>query len=364
MQAKVHHYPEGEMTRHLKELLHGTGEIRGDLEKRLAGDFGVAGAFLTTSATAALELALMALDLAPGDEVLLPAYTFVACATAVVRAGGRPVFCDITPDAFCMDPASIESKLTARSRAILAVHYGGVPAEIETLSAFGLPVIEDAAHAFMGKKGDRNLGTLGDFGAFSFHHTKDLSTGEGGLLLVRDAEVYRRTRLCFDKGTNRAAFDAGEVERYTWVSPGSSFAMNDLTAGLLGYQLEEVENLRRRRAEIARRYDEGLAGTNFTLQDRRGEDHLSHHLYPVLVRRGGDRDGLIAHLKQLGIPASFHYVPLHTSPMARTLGIQTELPVTEDVAARLVRLPIHGHMTDDDVDRVIRALVDHQKKRK
>lgn len=364
MQAKVHRYPEQKLIDHLQAFLHGTGQIRGALEKELAEDFGVAGAFLTTSATSALELALMALDLAPGDEVLLPSFTFVACATAVLRAGGTPVFCDIRPDTFCMDPASVESKLTARSRAILAVHYGGVPADLQALSALGLPVIEDAAHAFMGKRGDEYLGTLGEFGAFSFHHTKDLSTGEGGLLLVRDADKYRRTRLLFDKGTNRAAFDAGEVERYTWVSEGGSFAMNDLTAGLLKVQLDEVETLRRRRAEIARRYDQGLAGTNLTIQDRRGEDHLSHHLYPVLVKKALERDDLIAHLKDRGIPASFHYVPLHRAPMARSLGIQTQLPVTDDVAARLVRLPIHGHMTDDEVDRVIRALADHQKKRK
>ncbi len=364
MQAKAHHYPEKKIIRHLSAFLHGKGEIRSALEKELAGDFGVAGAFLTTSATAALELALMALDLSPGDEVLLPSFTFVACATAVLRAGGTPVFCDITADTFCIDPRSVASKVTDQSRAILAVHYGGVPADLEALSALGLPVLEDAAHAFMGRRGKRYLGTIGDFGAFSFHHTKDLSTGEGGLLLVKDAERYRQARLLFDKGTNRAAFDAGEVERYTWVSEGGSFAMNDLTAGLVQVQLPEVEALRRRRAEIAARYDAAVVHLSLTAQKGRGAIQLSHHLYPVLVDRPADREGLIAHLRDRGIPASFHYVPLHTAPMARSLGIQTVLPVTDDVAARLVRLPIHGHMTDDEVDRVIQALVDHEKKRK
>jgi dTDP-4-amino-4,6-dideoxygalactose transaminase len=334
----------------------------------LETELGAARALLVHSCTAALELSAMLLDLAPGDEVIMPSFTFVTTANAVVLQGGVPVFVDIDPRTLCIDPARIEQAITPRTRSIWPVHYAGVACDLDAVvdiaTAHDLVVVEDAAQGICASHRGRPLGTVGALGTLSFHETKNVTCGEGGALLINDPELVDRAQILRDKGTNRSNFEQGLVDRYTWVDVGSSFAMSDLDAAFLLAQLEEAEALTTRRLEIWQRYHEAFAPLEAAgrLQRPTIPDDVSHnaHIYWLLAPTKDDRDHLLGELNQRGINAVFHYVPLHSSPAGQRLARSAEptLPVTDDAWERLVRLPLWVDMTPAMVDRVIESVVE------
>jgi dTDP-4-amino-4,6-dideoxygalactose transaminase len=342
----------------------GDGPIGRRVEQRLAAGLGVPRALLTTSGTHALELALLALGIGPGHEVICPSFTFVSSANAVLRVGARPVFADIEESTLGLDPADVEPRVTPRTAALLPVHYAGVAPDMEALLGLarrhGLRVVEDAAQGLAATWRGRALGTLGDAGCLSFHETKNATCGEGGALLVGDPELGRRAEIAREKGTNRAAFFRGEVDRYTWVAEGSSYVLSDVLAALLDAQLDKLEEIQRRRAAVVARYREGLAAwaaaRGVRLPPELPERGPNHHIFFLLYPDGRQRDAALESLRGRGIQATFHYVPLHSAPHARRLGVDVELPVTDRVAATLLRLPLHPLLTAAEVDRVVDAV--------
>jgi dTDP-4-amino-4,6-dideoxygalactose transaminase len=340
--------------------LIGAGRLGREIEQELAAVLGVDRALLVNCCTAALEAAVLLSGAGPGDEVILPSFTFVSCANAVVRAGARPVFADIEPTTLNVDPASVERAITARTRAIMVVHYGGracdMAAILRLAAAHGLCVIEDAAHALGGSWNGRPLGTVGDFGCFSFHGSKDVVCGEGGALVCRDAADTRAAEIMREKGTNRAAFLRGEVNKYEWVALGGSLILSDVLAAMLRPQLQRLPAMIARKRDLARRLSAALAPLGSRVLLPVWSDQSSWHLYPVLVPREV-RDEVLTSLQAEGIGASFHYVPLHDSPYGqRQFGYATgDLPVTEKVSRSLVRLPLFAAMSDADLDDVTAA---------
>jgi len=342
----------------------GDGPIGRRVEARLAAQLGASRVLLTTSGTHALELALLALGVGAGQEVICPSFTFVSSANAVLRVGARPVFAEIEETTLGLDPADVERRITPRTAAILPVHYAGVAPDMEALLDLArrrrLLVVEDAAQGFAAAWRGRALGTLGDAGCLSFHETKNVTCGEGGALVVADPEVARRAEIGREKGTNRAAFFRGEVDKYTWVAEGSSYLLSDLLAAVLMAQLEKLDAIQARRASVVARYRQGLAawaterGVRLppALPDRTPNHHIFHLLYPDERRR----DEALVALRARGVAATFHYVPLHSAPHARAIGVSGELPVTDRVAARLLRLPLHPLLSDEDVERVVAAV--------
>jgi len=315
----------------------------------LEEQFGIRKVLLVPSGTAALELAAMLCDLKPGDEVIMPSYTFVSTASAFVRVGARPVFVDIRPDTLNLDEKLIEAAITPRTRAIVPVHYAGVGCEMDTIMEIArrhnLLVVEDAAQGVNAFYKGRALGSIGHLGCYSFHETKNFICGEGGALCINDERFIERAEILRDKGTNRQKFFRGEVDKYTWVDIGSSYVMAELLAAFLYGQLEQMETISRRRREIFERYDELLAPLEEEGFLRRpripAECQGNYHLYYILLQDEATRDGLMAYLKAQGILAVFHYVPLHTSPMGKSFGYKEgQLPVTEGLASRLLRLPV------------------------
>lgn len=348
-----------------KGPLSGNGPFTHECETRLAAVTGVRRALLTSSCTAALEMSAQLLDAEPGDEVLVPSFTFVSTANAFATHGLRPVFADCRPDTLNVDAATLEPRIGARTRAIVVMHYGGVACDMDPILALagrrGLTVIEDNAHGLFGRYCGRPLGSLGALSTQSFHETKNVTCGEGGGLLVNDAALVDRAEILREKGTNRSRFFRGEVDRYTWVDRGSNYLPSELQAACLAAQLREYESVQARRAAIWQRYDAELADWAASSGVRRpivpdGCEHPSH-LYYLLMPDGAARSRLIADLAGCGILAVFHYVPLHTSPMGRRLGgAPGDCPVTEDVSERLVRLPFYTDLTAGEQGDVIEAV--------
>jgi dTDP-4-amino-4,6-dideoxygalactose transaminase len=342
----------------------GDGPIGRRVEARLAAHLGATRVLLTTSGTHALELALLALGVGPGQEVICPSFTFVSSANAVLRVGARPVFADIEDRTLGLDPADVEPRVTPRTVALLPVDYAGVAPDMDALLDLarrrGLRVVEDAAQGLAATWRGRALGTLGDAGCLSFHETKNVTCGEGGALLVGDPELARRAEIAREKGTNRAAFFRGEVDKYTWVAEGSSYVLSDVLAALLDAQLDKLAEIQRRRAAIVARYREGLAPWaaehGVRLPPELPERGPNHHLFFLLYPDGRGRDAALRSLRARGVLATFHYVPLHSAPHARRLGVDVELPVTDRVAATLLRLPLHPLLGPGEVDRVIAAV--------
>jgi dTDP-4-amino-4,6-dideoxygalactose transaminase len=324
-------------------------------------------ALMTGSCTAALELAALVAGLGAKDEVIVPSFTFVSTANAIVLRGAVPVFVDIRPDTLTIDEAAIEPALTEQTRAILPVHYAGVSCEMDTILAIaeqrGLAVIEDAAQAMMSTYHGRPLGSLGQLGCLSFHETKNVSCGEGGALLVNEPDLVERAEVMQEKGTNRHRFFRGEADLYTWLDRGSSFPPSDISAAFLWAQLEHAESITRRRMEIWSAYHERLAELEARGLLRRpivptDREHNAH-MYYVLVEDRQTRDRLIAGLDEQGIVAVFHYVPLHSSPAGRRFGrTPHELPVTDATSDRLVRLPLWVGMGEAEVEAVTTAVAD------
>lgn len=355
---------QARVTEALGGRVGGDGPFCRKVETRLQSLLQVPRVLLTTSCTHALELALLALGVGPGDEVVCPSFTFVSTANAVLRVGARPVFADIQESTLGLDAADVARRLTPRTRALLPVHYAGLAADMEGLLALArehrLLLVEDAAHGLAGAWRGRALGTLGDAGCFSFHETKNVSCGEGGALALRDEAVAQRAEIVREKGTNRSAFFRGEVDKYTWVAEGSSYILSDVLAALLDAQLDKLDEIQRRRARVCELYREGLRDwadqSGVKLPVIAPEQRWSHHIFYLLYPDSGTRDEALRTLRAAGIQAAFHYVPLHSSPQGRATGAGDPLPVTESVAGRLLRLPLHPMLSQADVERVIATL--------
>lgn len=327
--------------------------------------FAIARALMTPSCTAALEMAAMLCDVQPGDEVIMPSFTFVSTANAFLRSGARPVFVDIRPDTLNLDEKQIEAAITPRTRAIVPVHYAGIACEMDAIMDIArkhkLLVVEDSAQGVHSYYRDRALGSIGDLGCYSFHDTKNYVCGEGGALTINNASLVARAEIIRDKGTNRQKFFRGEVDQYTWVDAGSSFLPAELACAFLYAQLELLDPILERRRAIYQRYAEQLAPLDKSglLRGPRAPDHCRHnyHTYYVLLRADKSRRDLIAFLRERGIHAVSHYVPLHLSPVGRRWGyVEGSLPVTEDIAPRLLRLPLFFALTQSEQDEVCESI--------
>jgi dTDP-4-amino-4,6-dideoxygalactose transaminase len=348
--------------------LSGDGPVGQEVEALLAEQLEVPRVLLTPSGTAALELAALGLDLGPGDEVIVPSFAFPSTANAVTLRRARVVFAEVEEATLNLDVAHAASLVSERTRAVLPIHYGGIASQLDALEALAarhdLAVVEDAAHALFGAWRGRPLGSIGSFGAFSFHATKNVTCGEGGALAVADPALVERVEIMREKGTDRARFLRGEVDRYTWVDEGSSFLLAEPLAAMLLAQLQAAEAVQAARRARWLRYADALADWAEAIGARlpampEGAAPAWHSFW-VLVPEVADRDPFMDHLRAAGIGSAFHFQPLHSSAMGRRLGggaEPAELPVTDSVAARLVRLPFFTDLGEDEQDRAIEAVL-------
>lgn len=344
--------------------LSGNGQFCQRCAEWLKQRLGARRVLMVPSCTAGLEMAALLAELGPGDEVIVPSFTFVSVANAFALQGALPVFVDVRPDTLNLSADAVADAITDRTKAIVVVHYGGVAADMESIMELaerhGLMVIEDAAHALPASYRGRPLGSLGHLATFSFHETKNVHCGEGGALAINLDSLVERAEIIQEKGTDRTRFFRGEVDKYTWRDIGSSYLLSDLSAAFLWAQLERTDEITSRRRAIWHRYHEAFEPLENAGLIRRpivpdGRVH-SAHVYYVLVPEPDERDALIAGLAERGVQAVFHYVPLHDSPAGRRLGRPSgALPVSTDVAARLVRLPLWIGLRHEDVDTVIEA---------
>jgi dTDP-4-amino-4,6-dideoxygalactose transaminase len=363
-------YATGKETLYAAEA-HGNHHLSGDgaFTKRchrwLEEQTGTAKALLTHSCTSALDLAAMLLDIKSGDEVILPSFTFVSTANAFVLRGATPVFVDIREDTLNLDERLIEAAVTTRTRAIVPVHYAGVSCEMDPIldiaKRHDLKVVEDAAQGILAGYKNRALGVIGDVGTFSFHETKNIISGEGGSLLVNDPALAQRAEIIREKGTDRGRFFRGEVDKYTWQDIGSSFLPNEMTAAFLWAQLEQAREITTDRIAIWRRYHHMLEPLEQLGLIRRPiiPEHCQHngHIYYILLAPGVDRQPVLDALKKKNIAAVFHYVPLHSSPAGMRYGrAHGELPMTDSLSSRLIRLPMWIGLSEDQQQRVVEAL--------
>ena len=350
---------------HAKGILAGDGPFtklcHGWLEERTGSNK----ALLTHSCTGALEMAALLLDIQPGDEIIVPSYTFVSTANAFVLRGGVPVFVDIREDTLNLDEHLIEAALTPRTRAIAPVHYAGVSCEMDTIMSIAKPhnlkVVEDAAQGVMASYKGRALGSIGDLGAYSFHETKNVISGEGGALLVNDPELALRAEIIREKGTDRSRFFRGEVDKYTWQEVGSSFLPGELIAAFLWAQLEEADRITQERLASWARYHELLESleTKGILSRPIVPDDCQHnaHMYYVLLAPEIDRHKVLNEFKRNDIGSVFHYVPLHSSPAGQRYGrVHGVLNVTNNTAERLIRLPLWIGITEQQQVEVVNVL--------
>lgn len=334
---------------HQNMMLAGDGPFTKKCHQWLETTTGTVKALLTHSCTAALEMAAILADIQPGDEVIMPSYTFVSTANAFVLRGAVPVFVDIRPDTLNIDVSLIEAAITPRTRAIVPVHYAGVACAMDDIMdiarRYELLVIEDAAQGIMSTYKGKPLGAIGNFGALSFHETKNIISGEGGALLVNDARCAERAEIIREKGTNRSKFFRGEVDKYTWCDIGSSFLPGELVAAFLWAQMEEAESITQSRLRVWNAYHEALGEAEATGLLRRpvlppDAEHNAHMYYIILPSLEG-RSRLIERLRALGINTVFHYVPLHSSPAGKRFGrCAGAMTNTDDLSARLLRLPL------------------------
>lgn len=339
--------------------LSGDGPLTRRCHRWLEERLGARRALLTPSCTAALEMAAILCDIKPGDEVIVPSFTFVSTANAFVLRGGVPVFVDIRPDTLNLNEKLVAQALTPKTRAIVPVHYAGVACEMGAIMALAarhdLTVVEDAAQGILAEYKGRKLGAIGDLGCLSFHETKNVISGEGGALLVNGERFIARAEVIREKGTNRSQFFRGEVDRYTWVDIGSSYLPSELVGAFLWAQLEQAGEINTRRLRLCAAYRRGLSALEGRglLQLPRPEPpgvKGNGHMFYVLARDLATRTALIAHLKARGIHAVFHYVPLHSSPAGRKFGrVAGAMTVTDDVSSRLLRLPLYYGLTEDEV---------------
>lgn len=346
--------------------LSGDGPFTKKCHTFLENEFGVRKALLTTSCTHALEMSAMLLDIQPGDEVIFPDFTFVSTVNAFVLRGAKPIFLDIRQDTLNLDETRLEAAITSRTKAIVPVHYAGVGCEMDTIMEIAdrhqIPVVEDNAHGLFGKYKGKFLGTFGAMATQSFHETKNFTCGEGGALLVNDPSLAERAEIIREKGTNRSRFFRGQVDKYTWVDIGSSYLPSDMLAAYLYAQFEQREKIQTHRKNIWEMY-------NTCLQDWAKTNHVqlphipegseqAYHMFYMLMPNLDLRQKFIGYLKERNIYSVFHYLPLHLSDMGKKFGgREGDLPVTESVSDRLVRLPFHNGLTSDEQEQVIDAIL-------
>ena len=357
---------------------HSRGQLAGDgfftklcsqwLEERA----GAKKALLTHSCTGALEMAAILANIQPGDEVIMPSYTFVSTANAFVLRGGVPVFVDIRPDTLNIDEALVEAAITPKTKAIVPVHYAGVACEMDTIMDIAqrhdLLVIEDAAQAIMARYKGKALGTIGHLGCYSFHETKNIISGEGGALLINDTKLSERAEVIREKGTNRSLFSRGQVDKYTWVDIGSSYLPGEIIAAFLWAQMQEAQDITSKRMEIWKQYHAAFEGLEKSGRLRRPitlvDCEHNAHMYYLLLQNLHDRAAFIDAMKQQGISCVFHYVPLHSAPQGRVSGrVSGELTVTDAFSDRLVRLPLWIGMVDVQqiiIEKVLSHLSSHK----
>ena len=345
--------------------LSGDGAFTRKCHALLENALGIPKALPTTSCTHALEMAAMLLDIKPGDEVIVPSFTFVSTVNAFVLRGARPVFIDIRPDTLNLDETQLERLISPRTRAIVAVHYAGIGCEMdpvmEIAQRHNVPVVEDNAHGLFGKYRGKYLGTFGCLATQSFHETKNFTCGEGGALLINDPQYIERAEIIREKGTDRSRLFRGEVDKYTWVDIGSSYLPSDILAAFLYAQLVAREDIQARRKRIWEYYDQNLQA--WALQHGvqlpfvpEHSDHPYHMFYMVLPSLGA-RQSLIDYLNERKINSVFHYLPLHLSEMGRRLGgKEGDCPATEQVSDRLLRLPFYNELIEIDQARVVEAI--------
>jgi dTDP-4-amino-4,6-dideoxygalactose transaminase len=363
-------YSTGKEFEYIRQAI-ASGHISGDgafskkCQSLLEEVLGCRRALLTTSCTDALEMTALLLNIQPGDEVIVPSFTFVSGVNAYALRGAKIVFADIRPDTLNLDETRLEAQITPRTRAIALVHYAGVGCEMESIleiaARHGVPVVEDNAHGLFARYRGRNLGTFGALATLSFHETKNLSCGEGGALLLNDAAYVERAEILREKGTDRSRFFRGQVDKYTWVDVGSSFLPSDVLAAFLYAQMEARDSIQEARKRVWSFYDERLrdwAAANGVRRPYVPEwCEQSYHMFYLILPARESRDALIAHLKSRGAMAVFHYLPLHLSAMGlQRGGYAGQCPVTEDLSARLVRLPFYNGLDESDQARVVDAV--------
>lgn len=348
--------------------LSGDGPFTRKCHSLLEQLLGVPKVLLTTSCTHALEMAAILLDIKPGDEVIVPSFTFVSTINAFVLRGARPVFCDIRSDTLNLDETLLEQLITPRCRVILPVHYAGVGCEMDAImeiaNRHGLSVVEDNAHGLFGKYKGHYLGTIGNLATQSFHETKNISCGEGGALLINDSGYIERAEIIREKGTNRSRFFRGQVDKYTWVDIGSSYLPSDILAAFLYGQLEVREAIQAKRKHIWEYYHDHLKDwaeeNNVRLPIIPEYCEQPYNMFYMLLPSQEDRQALISHLKQHGILSVFHYLPLHLSNMGLTFdGKPGDCPVTENISDRLLRLPFYNSLSETDQKKVIVAIKEY-----
>jgi dTDP-4-amino-4,6-dideoxygalactose transaminase len=345
--------------------ISGDGPFTRQVHALLETLVGAPKALLTTSCTHALEMAALLLEVGPGDEVIIPSFTFVSTANAFVLRGARPVFADIRADTLNIDETGLEALVTPRTRAIVVVHYAGISCNMDAICAIaarhGVPVIEDNAHGLLGAYRGKALGSFGVFATLSFHETKNFSCGEGGALMVNDARFIERAEILREKGTDRSRFFRGEVDKYGWIDVGSSYLPSDMLAAFLLAQLESRARIQAHRRNIWEKYRTELA----QWADRSGvalphvpEDcQPAYHIFYVLLPSLAERQEFVAFLKARGIAAPFHYLPLHVSPMGQKLGGRPgDCPIAESASDRLLRLPLFNDLSDEEQKHVIESI--------
>ncbi len=355
---ELHYISQAVLSGHIA----GDGQFTRRCNRWLEQKLEVGRAFLTHSCTAALEIAAILCEVGPGDEVIMPSYTFVSTANAFALRGAIPRFVEIRPDTLNLDETLIGEHINDRTRAIVPVHYAGVGCEMDAISDLahrhGLWVIEDAAQAVSATYKGRHLGSLGHLGCFSFHETKNFISGEGGALGVNEEKLVERTEIIREKGTNRSQFFRGEIDKYSWVDIGSSYLPSEIVAAFLYAQLENCDRINDKRRKIFDLYAEHLEplAEESLIRLPHVPPHCHHnaHMFYILLRNEKARNDLLDYLRQRKIHPVFHYVPLHTSPMGRKLGYSVgSLPVTEEMSGRLLRLPFYFELTEDEQMRIV-----------
>ena len=350
--------------------ISGDGNFTKKCHTWMEEQFNAQKALLTTSGTSALDMAMLLCDLKQGDEVILPSYTFSSTATAAVLAGANLVFVDIRPDTMNIDEAKIEAAITDKTKAIIVVHYAGVACEMDTIMAtahkYGLKVVEDAAQGVTSKYKGRYLGTIGDFGCYSFHETKNLSMGEGGALIINHPEYNERAEILREKGTNRSNFFRGQVDKYTWVDVGDSYLPSELNAAYLWGQLMAVDLIEQDRMRSWNMYYELLKPLTdqsyIELPHIPSECEHNAHMFYIKAKNLEERTKLIEHLKKNGVLSVFHYIPLHSAPAGIKFGrFHGEDVYTTKESEKLVRLPLYYGLTASDCEKVVKSIKDFYK---
>lgn len=366
-------YYTGKELNYMKEALE-TRKISGDgtftrrINEYIEENFGTKKALFVTSGSSALDMAALLIDIKPGDEVIMPSYTFVSTANSVVLRGAKVVFADIDSNTMNINPEDIERKVTKKTKAIFPVHYGGVSCDMDRImkigQKYGLRVVEDAAQGVNAKYNGKYLGTIGDIGCYSFHETKNYVCGEGGAILVnKDDSLIERAEIIREKGTNRRKFLLGQIDKYSWVDIGSSYLGSDMLAAFLSAQFESMDEINRMRKNIYEFYYKNLEGLKemgrIKLPFIPDGCDINYHMFYIVLKSEGERNYLMNRLKENEINAVFHYVPLHLSSMGEGMGYKKgDLPITEEYAGRLLRLPLYANLKEEEQAYIIEKIYD------